>query len=169
MANLKISELPQVTSINNFYEFAVVDTDTMTTSKVTITGMTLNNGRASIFPLSNDYSLAAPYSVLGDGNEFTFTADTINVKKYTGYACVSVFMNYYTDSVSTGSTFYVDIAGDSSAALYLPGHTVEYTTVSVTFRPLDVVQGNNTIELRMTLENGVTYYFGSVYMSAFEI
>lgn len=169
MPNLKISELPQVNSINDSFEFAVVDTDNTTTSKVTITGMTFSNGVASRDALNGIADPSTPFAIIGDGTEFVFTADTITVKKFTNRVAVSVIIQYFTDAVSSSSTFYVDVAGDGSASIYLPGSGGAWQTASITFRPLQANQGDNTIELRMTLENGVTYSFGQVYISAFEL
>ena len=169
MANLKISELPKVDLINNDFEFAVVDTDNVVTSKVTITGMTFDNGVASRDSLNGIADLATPLTLSGDGVEFVFTADTITVRKYENRVATSVFIVYSADSPTTLSTFYVDIAGDSSTSFYLPYNSGGWSTVSITPRPLQALQGDNTIELRMTLENGVTFNFAQVYISGFEL
>ena len=169
MANLKISELPKVDSITNDFEFAVVDTDTATTSKVTITGMTFNNGSMGFDSLNGIADIATPLTILGDGVDFLFTGDTITVKKFQSRVSLNVTITFSADSATTSSLFYIDAATNLTPNFYLYHNTGGWTSITAVFRPILLSQGVNQIDLRMQLENGVTFNFGQVFLSAFEI
>lgn len=171
MANLKISELPYLASIDDNMEFAVVNNQsTPETQKVTITGMTFQGGSTTYDSLYGIADPSTPLLILGDGSEFLFTGDTFNIKRYEANVIVSVMVTYKTSGGSIGdlSYFTTDVSGNVSDQIYLPDTAQAWNSVSVTCRASNLSAGSQTFDLYMNLANGVNFEFAQVFISAFE-
>jgi hypothetical protein len=171
MANLKISELPYLATIDDNMEFAVVNNQsTPETQKVTITGMTFQGGSTAYDSLNGIADPATPLLILGDGVEFLFTADTFNIKRFEANTLVSVMVTYKTSGGSIGdlSYFRPDVGGNTGPQIYLPDTAEAWNSVSVTCRSSNLSAGSQTFDLYMNLTNGVNFEFAQVFISAFE-
>jgi hypothetical protein len=172
MANLKISELPYLATIDDNMEFAVVNNQsTPETQKVTITGMTFQGGSESTDSLNGIADPSSPLLILGDATEFLFTAATFNIKRYEANTLVSVMVTYKTSGGSIGdlSYFRPDVGGNTGPQIYLPDTAEAWNSVSVTCRSNNLSAGSQTYDLFMNLANGVNFEFAQVYISAFEL
>lgn len=173
MANLKISELPEISTIQDDYPFAVVDNLTNTTSKVTITGMTFQGGTTAFDSLAGVANMATPISFSGDSTEFLFTGTTIDIKRVEATVIVSVLINYKSDAPGTSSSFRLDIGGTYSDYFELPQAYFalggDFQTITVLVPMANLNTGSQNIDLYFTLENTITFDFAQVYITAFEL
>jgi hypothetical protein len=173
MANLKITELPVLATIQEDSPFAVVDLAGPTTSQVTVTGMTFLVGQGSqdsLVDIPADPS--SPFLIQGDGTEFLFTATTsFDIKRYEANSLVSVMVTYKTSGGSIGdiSYFRADVGGNNGPQIYLPDTAGAWNSVSITHRSSGLVVGVQAFDLYMNLANGVNFEFAQVYLFGTEL
>ena len=172
MANLKITELPVLATIQEGSAFAVVDLSGPTTSQVTVTGMTFLVGAGSLDSLDTIADPSNPLLFSGDGIEFLFTATTgFDVKRYEANSLVSVLVKYKTSggSIVDISYFRADVGGNSGPQIYLTDTAGAWNSVSVSFRSSGLAAGSQTFDLYMNLANGVNFEFAQVFLYATEL
>ena len=172
MANLKISELPGIGGIQDDYPFAVVDMNSspITTSKVTITGMTFQGGSTVYNTLNGIADPSTPILFLGDATEFLITGDTFNTKRIECNIITSVMVTYRTSGGSAGDLSYMRMDVDATAGtqIYLTDTANYWNTISFTGRASNLTNGSHTIDLYMNLANGVNFEFAQITLSAYE-
>lgn len=170
MANLKISELPEIPTIADDYPFAVVDTLNVVTSKVSVTGMTFQGGSTSYNATAGIADPATPISFVGDATEFIITGDTFNTKRYESNCITSATITYRTTggSASDISYFRLDVDSASGRDIYLPDTNEAWNSVSFTGRGSNLSNGSHNLDLTVNLANGVTFEFAQIYIAAFE-
>lgn len=171
MANLKITELPVLATIQDDSPFAVVDIlGTPITSQVTITGMTFQGGSTVYNTLSGIADPATPILFSGDGVEFLFTGDTFNTKRFQSNVITSVMVTYRTSGGAASDISYMrmDVDATSGTQIYLTNTNDNWNTISFTGRESNLSNGSHTIDLYMNLASGADYEFAQVTLSAYE-
>ncbi len=172
MANLKISELPYLASIDDNMEFAVVNNQsTPETQKVTITGMTFQGGSTTYNSLNGIADPATPIVFTGDATSFIITGDTFNTKRYESNVITSATITYRTTGGTPADISYARLDVDSSGAgrdIYLTDTNGAWNTVSFTTRDSNLSNGSHNLDLTVNLANGVIFEFAQIYIAAFE-